>query len=172
MKGFVRPEVLAAILRWREAAIGLGAAGLGLWWIVMEPGLMRWVGVAFVLGGIGIMREGLARSRRPRDGGGAGVVVVTERQITYLSGPGGGSVSLEALSRVEVERQTDGPAIWHLSSTEGERLAIPQDAEKASSLYDALAALPGLTHEELLSATRGNTPERRTLWQRAPARLH
>ena len=168
----IRPELLARILRWREAAIGGGAALLGLYWAVFEPGVMRWVGVAFVLGGVAILREGLARGRRPRDGGGAGIVDVNERQIAYLSGHGGGAVSLDALDRVAVDVPQRGTVRWVIEGSDGTRLEIPLDAEGAGQIFDAVAALPGVTHAETLAATRAAAPGGRTLWQRHRPRLH
>lgn len=168
----IRPELLARILRWREAAIGGGAAFLGLYWAFFDGGLMRWVGVAFVLGGIAILREGLARGRRPRDGGGPGLVDVNERQIAYLSGHGGGAVSLEALDRVMVDVPQAGTARWVIEGSDGTRLEIPLNAEGAAQVFDAVAALPGVTHEQTLAATRTTTPGSRTLWQKHWPRLH
>ena len=170
---FFRPDALGAVLRWREAMIGLGAAGLGAWWIWSGSGLLRWVGVAFVLGGLSIAREGLARARRPGDGGGPGLVEVDERQIAFLSGLGGGAVSLEALTRVAVRRDAERH-VWILDTDMG-RLSVPGDAVGAAQIFDALAVLPGLTHERALAATSG--PEGTTvLWRRAdrdgPVALH
>lgn len=168
----IRPELLAQILRWREAAIGGGAALLGLYWTLFDGGVMRWVGVAFVLGGTAILREGVARGRRPRDGGGPGIVDVNERQIAYLSGHGGGTVSLEALDRVAVEVPQAGTPHWLIEGSDGTRLEIPLDAEGAGQVFDAIAALPGVTHAETLAATRASAPGSRTLWQRHRPRLH
>ncbi len=166
----IRPGALATILRWRDAAVGAGAAGLGLWWALTDQGLMRWLGVVLALGGIGVVREGIVRARRPRDGGGAGIVSVTERQITYLSGPGGGAVSADSLTGVAIARDGGAP-VWHLSDAEGRQVAIPADAENADALFDALSALPGLTQAELVAALREGGAGRRVLWRRAPRRL-
>lgn len=168
----IRPELIVQILRWREAAIGAAAALLGLYWALSDGGILRWVGVAFVLGGVAIMREGLARGRRPRDGGGAGVVDVSERQIAYLSGPGGGAVSLDALDAVAIVIDEGGAARWAIQGADGTRLDIPLSAEGAGQVFDAVAALPGVTHEQTLSAARATEPGRRMLWQRDRPRLH
>lgn len=170
-RGFLRPEALRQILLWRESAIGAGALLFGLWLAVAGAGFLRWLGVLVALGGGAILREGLLRLRRPRDGGGAGIVSVTERQITYLSGHGGGAVSADSLSLVAIERLGTGVPLWRLADRDGNSVAIPADAENADALYDALSPLPGLGQGELLRATAEAGPGRRVLWRAAPDRL-
>ncbi|MBJ3761693.1 hypothetical protein ILP92_02865 [Maribius pontilimi] len=154
---FLRPQAVAAILRWREAIIGLGAAALGAWWVFTEFGILRWVGVAFVLGGIAIAREGWSRARRPTGGGGPGVVEVDERQITYLSGHGGGAVSVEGLVRVRIVASRDGPyqsdVFWVFTAEDGTALHIPGDATGSEKIFDALAPLPGVDYETAIRAS-------------------
>ncbi len=168
---FLRPGAVAAILRWREAGIGLGAAALGLYWAVTDPGIMRWVGVAFVLGGLAIAREGLSRARRPVLGGGPGVVEVTERQIAYFSADGGGAVSVDNLVRVHIDTTIDGPyqsdIFWVMTPEEGPALHIPGDAVGAAKIFDALAPLEGVDYE---AAIRGSSKTRAgsfLVWERA-----
>lgn len=167
----IRGEALARILRWREAAVGLGAVAVGLWWAVGSYGVMRWVGVVVAIGGAAILREAILRLRRPRDGGGAGVVNVTERQITYLSGTGGGAVSADTLAQVAIHRSGSGSPVWHLADTQERRIAVPADAEGATALFDALAALPGFDEGEAVEALRDPSPGARVLWTGAPERL-
>ncbi len=171
MRNFIRPQALKRILLWREVLVGAGASALGLWWAAGGAGIMRWVGVALAFGGVAILREGLLRLRRPPDGGGAGIVSVTERQITYLSGPGGGAVSVDRLGLVAIECSAGGAAVWHLADRDGNNVAIPADAENAGALYDALSPLPGLGQEELLRAAREQGAGRRVLWRATPDRL-
>ena len=167
----IRGEALAQILRWREAIVGLGAIAVGLWWAVGSYGVMRWVGVVVVIGGAAILREAVVRLRRPRDGGGAGVVNVTERQITYLSGTGGGAVSADTLAHVAIHRSGSGSPVWHLGDEQERRIAVPADAEGAGALFDALAALPGFDEGAAVEALRDPSPGARVLWTRAPERL-
>ncbi len=171
MTSWLRPEALRRILAWREVLVGAGAVALGLWWALGSTGVLRWVGAVLAVGGVAVAREGAIRLRRPRDGGGAGIVSVTERQITYLSGPGGGAVSADSLARVAILRPGTGPAVWHLTDGEGRHVAVPVDAENAAALFDALAALPGLAQEELVAAARRGGRGEEELWRRAPERL-
>lgn len=171
MTGWLRPEALRRILALREVLVGAGAMALGLWWALGSTGLMRWLGAVLAVGGVAVAREGAIRLGRPRDGGGAGVVSVTERQITYLSGPGGGAVSADSLARVAIVRPGSGPAVWHLTDAEGRHVAVPVNAENAAALFDALAALPGLAQEDLVSAARRGGGGEEVLWLRGPERL-
>ncbi|WP_375260418.1 hypothetical protein [Palleronia sp.] len=167
----IRGEALAQILRWREAAVGLGAVAVGLWWAVGSYGVMRWVGIVIAIGGAAILREAVVRLRRPRDGGGAGMVNVTERQITYLSGTGGGAVSADTLAQVAIHRSGTGAPVWHLADTQGRRIAVPADAEGAGALFDALAALPRFDEGAAVEALKDPAPGARVLWTGAPDRL-
>lgn len=176
---FLRPEAVATLLRWRELAVGLAATGLGLYWALGDAGLMRWIGGAFIVGGLAIAREGFSRAQRPADGGGAGVVVVDERQVTYLSGLGGGAVSIDGLHLVEVETTAAGPGasdlFWHLYQGDT-HLVIPGDAEGAAQIFDALAALPGVNYQAALTAASSTDAARYVIWRSAdtplPRRLH
>ena len=166
----IRPEVIARILRWREVLVGLGALVLGLWWAFTSVGTIRWIGVVVAIGGVAILREGAQRLRRPAGGGGAGIVHVMERQVTYLSGEGGGAVSLDSLERVEI-LGADGTATWGLIDAEGRAVRIPADAERSDALFDALVALPGFPEDDAVSALARPEPGRRVIWDRGAKRL-
>lgn len=165
----LRPGARLWLRQWREALVGGAVAALGLWWIATEPGLLRWVGFALALGGGAVAREGALRARRPQGGGGVGIVQVTERQITYLSGHGGGAVSLDILSEVAVVREDTGAAVWHLSDIEGRRIDVPSDAEGAGVVFDALAPL--IPQDTMLDALARPERGREVLWSRGPLRL-
>ena len=81
---FVRPEAAQALLRWREVLVGLAVVGLGVWWYLGAFGIWRWVAVALIAAGGAITWEGIRRARFAPGSGGAGVVEVDERQITYF----------------------------------------------------------------------------------------
>ena len=167
----IRPDALIQILRWRELAIGVAAAGLGLWLAIANYGITRWIGVLLVLGGIAIAREGATRLMRPRDGEGAGVVDVTERQITYLSATGGGAVSLDTLSRVTLDRSGAAAPVWDISDTLGNRVQVPSDAANANAILDALAADSRIDSARVLSALRDSGRGTVVLLDAAPKRL-
>lgn len=167
---FPRPEAKAALARWREALAGGALIALGLW-LLGGVGLARLFGVAATILGALLLWEGLRRARRPRDGGGAGVLVVDERQVTYLGPLGGGAVSVEALRRVEVRSDGDG-FVWLLWGDEPRPLVVPGDAEGAGRLFDALAPLDGLDETQVVAMARERTRGARVIWERDPPRLH
>lgn len=143
----------------------------GLYWVLTSFGLLPWIGGLMMLIGAALAADGALRLARPPDGGGAGVVAVSERQITYLSGTGGGAVSLDRLSRVAVSHAVGRAPVWLLVDGEGNRIAVPADAEGAQQVFDALSPLPGLGQATLLRAMRDTAPGTRDLWSRGPRRL-
>ncbi|MBY6090224.1 hypothetical protein [Maritimibacter alkaliphilus] len=160
---FIRPEARAALNRWREVAIGLAVAALGLWWALTTFGVLKWVGVVLVLAGLGFAAAGVQRARFRSARQGPGVVQVDEGQIAYFGPLTGGIVALSELDRLALTGQ--GPsAHWVLSQPGAEDLHIPLGAEGAEALFDVFAALPGLPTRELLAkmrahdATAGATP--------------
>ncbi|TRD22751.1 hypothetical protein [Palleronia caenipelagi] len=167
----IRPELIPVLMRWREAAFGAALLTLGLWWAVTSFGVLRWVGVTLIVAGAAVLRSGILRLMRPGDGGGAGIVTVDERQITYLDGFGGGVLSVEALVSVAVSRSPAGTLRWHFTDTTRQRLTIPTDAEGAERLFDAVVALPGLSEERALSALRHASTELKSVWHRPQPRL-
>lgn len=171
MTGFLRPEVLAFLTRWREALLGLLLAVLGLYWALTAFGSLRYVGMVLGLAGAVLVREGVRRARLPAGGGGVGLVEVDERQITYFGPRGGGTVSLDSLNRVEIVTTADGPLasdlFWCLHGDDGPPLMIPHDAEGAAALYDALTALPGVDFEQVIAAMGSTEPNRFAVWRRA-----
>ena len=166
----IRAEAIARLLRWRDVMVGAMATALGLWWALTAFGVLRWVGVVVAIGGVAVLFEGAMRLRRPRGGGGAGIVSVTERQITYLSGHGGGAVSLDTLRRVAVRRD-GGSARWRLFDAEGRALEIPADAENADAIFDALTALPGLAEQDAVAALTDARSGETVIWEAGAKRL-
>ena len=76
-------------------------------------------------------------------------------------------MALDDLSRI-----TAGPGrTWILTSTGGERLEIPMTAEGADHLFDAFAALPGISQTALVRATGGAVEARRVIWEKPHPRL-
>ena len=104
------------------------------------------------------------------------MVEVTERQITYLSGFGGGAISVDRLRRIEIETTDAGPFasdfFWLLLTWEGESLRIPGDAEGAEALFDAFAPLPGVDYEAVIRASGRTEAGRELVWSAPHARLH
>lgn len=168
---FVRPEVSAALKRWREATIGGFLLLAGLHLAIFGLGLQRLMGAGMAAIGAMLLWEGVRRARFPAPGGGAGMVDVDEREITYFGPLGGGSVSINELVRVNVRTNDLGPIApdlyWDFYDGSGQSLTIPGDAEGVELIFDALAALEGVDYEAATTAA-GTTEDRLfTIWQRA-----
>ena len=161
-------------MRWRDAAIGAVILGLGLWWAWTAFGLLLYLSFPLVFIGVAILWTGIRRARFPRARGGAGVVDVDERQITYF-GPGhGAAVSIDALVRVEVRtlgRGVEGLS-WVFHAVGQPPLVIPGNAENAESLFDALAALPGVDYAAAGRAGEAEEEGVHLLWQKEQSALH
>jgi hypothetical protein len=166
---FLRPEVTAALHRWREV-IGAGVlAGCGLWLATRGGVILPVVGALAVAAGGGLALTGWRRLRfASRAAAGPGIVEVDEGQVGWF-GPGiGGFVALaevRTLSLVTVA----GIRCWRLDHEGGGHLLIPLDAAGAGRLFDAFAALPGLSTTALVAAAEAADPGERIVWRRAGA---
>jgi hypothetical protein len=169
VSGFVRPEVRAALWRWREALAGATLVVIGLW-MVWGPGLLLALpGYAAMAAGIALVWLGVQRARfRGRDDG-AGAVQVDEGQVTYFGPLSGGSVALRELERLSLDREMF-PAHWRLEQKGQVDLLIPVDALGSEALFDAFATLPGLRTERMLFELRKSRHGSVVIWERVPMR--
>lgn len=146
----IRPQVKAALWRWREVIAAAVIGGVGLWFI-------RLGGLILIPAGAGILvlatALGLNAWRRMRFGqgiGAPGVVEVDEGQISYMGPEIGGFVSLPEL--VEIKLITlRGRRMWRLKQADGQAILVPVDAAGADRLFDAFASLPGLDTADLVA---------------------
>lgn len=166
----IRPELRDRLWRWREAAAGAAAVCLGLYWAAGSLGLMRWIGVAVLLFGGAVVVSGIRRALLPGTGGGPGVVVVDERQITFFGPETGATLSIDSLNRVEFDTRTG--RTWLLHASGAPVLRVPADARGAEVLFDALAPLPGLRLDAAIRAARTDAQGLFVIWQRDRLRLH
>lgn len=164
---FIRPEARAGLMRWRELLIGaaLDIAGLV---VVMGPTRANLIfGVLLMLLGTVLMVIGLQRGRFRTAGGGAGVVQVDERQITYLGPESGGIIALEDLRQLAIVP----PHTWELVDLRGVPVRIPVDAEGTEALFDAFSALPGISTARLANVGRVRPTSRTIIWEKPRSRL-
>ena len=171
---FIRPEVKAFFVKWREAIIA-GAILMGsLQAASSTTGLVKGLSWATALIGAALFIEGVRRARLPERSGGVGVVEVDERQITYLGPLGGGAISINELIRVKVRTTDLGPMAsdfyWEFTDSDGQRLTIPGDAENAAALFDALTALPGADYEAVIRASSSTEHADFLVWEGKAAR--
>jgi hypothetical protein len=168
---FVRPEATAAITRWREALIGAAAVAIGAWWFLGPGGLLGWIGLAVMLGGVALIVLGIQRGRFRIPGNGPGVVQVDEGRITYFGPLTGGVVDLAELSRLEIDA-TGTPAHWRLTQPGQPPLYIPVTADGAEALFDAFATLPGLRTGQLGAQINTRATHPVVIWHKPQNRLH
>ncbi|ULB08526.1 hypothetical protein ORIO_01040 [Cereibacter azotoformans] len=148
---FLRPEVQALLLRWREPAAAAGGMALALWlgsfggWFFVPLGAL--IFAASVAWGIIALR----RMRFRQAAGAPGLVELDEGQIGYLGPEWGGFVALDDLEELRLVT-IRGERHWRLAQSDGQVLAIPVGAEGAERLFDAFATLPGFEMRVLLAA--------------------
>lgn len=173
---FIRPEVRTAIWRWRELLAAAALAVLGIYWVLGPGGLLAGVGVLAVLLAGALAVVGLQRGRFRGSGGGPGVVLVDEGEITYMGPLTGGSVAASEMQRLTLD-PTARPPHWVLEHPGRPPICIPVNAEGADALFDVFAALPGLRTERMLAELEAGGPHPVVIWERqrmqpAGRRLH
>ncbi|WP_425043194.1 hypothetical protein [Primorskyibacter sp. S87] len=173
---FVRPEASAALWRWREVLTGAAITLLGISWIIGPGGLLGLVGWPVLLGGVALAVIGVQRARFRKGGGGPGVVLIDEGEVTYLGPLTGGVIAIDNMQRLTLD-PTGSPAHWVLEQPGHPPLMVPVNAEGADGLFDAFAILPGLRTERMLAELNGGAVHPVVIWERQStrpslARLH
>lgn len=172
LNGFIRPQTRALLWRWREVLFGAVILAWGSWLAVTSLGLIAifgWIVIAF--GAVTIF-TGIQRSRFRTGDGGAGVVQVDEREVIYFGPLEGGSVSIEALTLVELLPYNDGTHRWVLTEPNRRQLFIPTDAEHAEALFDVFGVLNGFDTQRMLQSLNAPSDHPVVIWQKEPNRLH
>lgn len=147
----IRAEALATLARWREVALSVAVAGLGLWLAARGGSLFMAMGLGLAALGAALGLGALRRMRFAQNIAAPGVVEVIEGEVRYFGPAIGGAVSLADLSELRLI-SLRGRRLWRLKQTDGQALLIPVDAAGADALYDAFTTLPGLDMAALLSA--------------------
>ena len=163
----IRPEARETLMRWREVILGAVFDIIGVVTVLGPTRANLVFGILMMSLGTVLMYVGTQRARFRATGGGAGVVDVDERQISYFGPMAGGAVALEDLSRIAVVP----PHAWELSDSFGRSLEIPVNAEGAEALFDAFSALPGVSASRLADATRVRPVSRTSVWEKPHRRL-
>jgi hypothetical protein len=170
---FIRPEAQAAILRWREVAVGLVVLLMGVW-MASGFGVLRWVGYGVFLLGALVVFTGVQRARFRTGKGGPGVVQVDEGEVMYYGPWWGGSVALRDVSRIELAGGGE-TTVWRLYQPGQAALVIPANADGAEALFDAFATLPGMRTGQMLHALNSRADGEDhpvVIWSSGAARLH
>ena len=162
----LRPEVGAALHRWREVLAGLGVVAAGAWLAGLGGWFYTGLGGLVGLAGLGLAWSGLRRLRFQPAGGGPGVVRMVEGQVAYFGPETGGFAALTEIEELRIAPAPGGP-VWVLDQTDGP-LEIPVAAEGAESLYDFFGALPGIDMAQVTAAARQPPQRPAVLWRRTP----
>ena len=169
---FVRPESRAFFWRWREVLVASAVFLWGLWLGLTSFGLVAGFGwLVAAIGAAGLV-AGWQRARFRIGAGGAGLVHVDERQVTYFGPYGGGAISIEGLIRVELIPAQGNTHHWLLVEPGQKPLAIPVNAEQAEDLFDAFAALDGFATQKMLNALNTRSSQPVVIWQKRTLALH
>lgn len=154
---FIRPELRAALGRWREVILATVLAAIGVW-IASEGGyLLLPLGLLILALGLGWALTSWRRLRFQQDGEAPGLVRVTEAQIAYYGPRVGGFVGLPDLSEIRL-LTLRGRRIWKLKQGDGQLLHIPVEAFGAEALFDAFATLPGMDTAALVASLGSEAP--------------
>ena len=168
----IRPEVWAALVRWREAVVGLAFLALGGYWFFAGRGLILPIGAIVGLFGILLLLAGIERGRFRRGSGGHGVVQLDEGEVTYFGPLSGGSVSVKELKSVELEALSKKVRHWILTDKFGTTLNIPVDAEGVEALFDVFTSLVGINTTQMLADLNSDGLGRVSVWQSNVTSLH
>lgn len=168
----LRPEVTHWLRRWGEGIAAVAIFLLGFWLLWRGFSGYNWMSQALgviltVVGGLFFFAV-FQRTRFFEETQGAGVVEVTERQITYLAHENGASVDLAALTRLELRTTIEHGRTWVLKQSEGPTLFIPTSANGAEKLFDAFTALPGFDPNHLVTALKSDSNQRDIIWRGKP----
>ncbi len=174
---WIRPELLFALRRWRDACLGVLVLAIGARWVFgLTGGLLHWFGFLIMFVGACLTFLGARRALLLQDGAGLGLVDVRERLITYMSPNGGGDLSIDGLSYVairvggtprEIDQIAEIKPIWILRGQDGE-LQVPCDAKGSENLLDAMTCLPNIDISLAIKALSSSTPNTFVIWQKKP----
>ena len=158
--------------RWREALVGVAILFWGGWIAASSIGLPAIFGMVVATIGVIWMFAGIQRARFRVGNGGAGVVQVDEREVIYFGPLEGGTVSIEALTQVELHPAKDGVHFWVLIEAGRKPLSIPTDAEHSEDLFDAFGVLEGFETQRMLGALNALPDQPVVIWQKRTLTLH
>lgn len=152
--GFVRPEIIQGIRRYRDAMIGAVVSVLGVGWALSSVGFMSTLGMVVSVAGALLLFAGIQRARFALGRHGRGVVAIDEGKVTYYGPDGGGSVDIDDLLQVDLApaAHDDDDAEWLLLADEAPApLRIPVEAVGADKLFDVFSRLDGIRIPRLLA---------------------
>lgn len=168
----IRPEVKSRFWRFREAAFGFVMAAVGIYWAVTSHGVLSAAGMSISIAASLLIFAGLQRARFRVSGDGPGVVQIDERQVIYYGPHDGGVISVDSLTRLELEPRARPAGAWVLTEPGAPVLEIPTNADNADALFDVFASLKGLDTEHMLRQLSTDPRSRVLIWEAAQTPVH
>lgn len=168
----IRPEIRAALWRWREVIAALALSGIGIWWGFASFGIVQWLGWGLAALGVALAISATQKVRFRPQSNGAGVVTVDERRVTYLGPLDGGVADLDLMVQLDLKpaakatlsSKTPPAAAWRLINADGNYVDIPTNAMGVEALFDVFLALPGMKTEYMLSVLERTPYAQMTVW--------
>ncbi|MCV2892906.1 hypothetical protein [Lentibacter sp. XHP0401] len=162
---FIRPEAEKFLNKYKEVLVATFAFLLGAYWAAFSFGLLPWLGYIVMAASGLLLFSFLQRAWFARGEGGRGFVEVDEGQISYFAPESGGMIAVRELTELTYDARPN-PPVWTLRQAGLPELVIPANAKGAPQLFDAFAALPGLSADRLLTAQRGAKDHARVIWRK------
>ncbi len=172
MSSFMRPEARATLWRWREVLYASALAIFGLWWVWGGLGVVRWIGVIFLLIAVILALAGIQRARFRQSGTGPGVVKVAERRLAYFGPLEGGAMDISDMTRLDLDPSSYPTPSWVLTGMGGQSLSIPVNATGADALFDLFGSLDGIDTEVMLDVLSRRPDQRVEVWAKTRTLLH
>lgn len=173
---FIRPAVLEKFKRYEEALWGGAVLLTGLRMSVIGGWFFAILSIPLMIAGAVLIWWGIRRGQfraRHKDGSGTGVVDVTERRLTFFDIGAGASLSLEQVTRIEIETNDLGPKVedlyWVFYQHGQAPTFIPSGAVGGDEMFDALVAFPGANYDKVIEASQSTQVARFLIWEKSPA---
>jgi len=169
---FFRPEAVAILSRWKGVIIAFSALLASVMLLVRSAanGNTVMIGIA-TIASIGFAMTAIILVQRVRfmsSERSFGVVEVDEREIRFFRAGGRAILSLETIDRIEISNgRYSGPTwVLHRNVTGLGPVVVPLTTIGAEQLFDAFAALPGISLSRLIEKSREPPAAIQTVWER------
>lgn len=167
---FLRTEATRSLSRWSETIVFALGATLFVYLTLRSTGVILPMVYGLIAAAMAIMLfVAIRRARVTGDTAvNAGYVEIDERQISYFHLGQSWSVSVNDLTSVVIETTADGSAqddlFWVIRDMFGSVVRIPNTADGNENLFDAVAALNGVSFEQITAAMSSISNARFEIW--------
>ena len=166
---FVRDDAAATLRKYQEVLLGIVLILIGFWILVSFHGFLRWLSVPLVVLGSVSTWNAWRRTRMKAANNGPGVVEIDERRLSYFGPFGGQSISLNDVTRIQIETTELGPFaddMFWLFYTGSELARVPSSAQGADAILDALSSFKGADYDAVIRASSSTKRDKFLIWQK------